>query len=145
MSLAQGWGEHLYSHSQLSPAFAKPCSPWKFRKASALKGPEGKTQLALKPRSASVSLLAQAAFRCPLGVMSQWGWLKTNIAYLKSLAPIHWDRKTDHYHEPSYLGKHFFVFDFTSIFDFNWTTSLGVTSSDNYTSAKNTQLHPFRY
>jgi hypothetical protein len=54
-------------------------------------------------------------------------------------------RKTDHYHRPSYLGKHFLRVSLTSIFDFIWTTSLGVTSPEKYTSAKNTQLHPFRY
>ncbi len=44
------------------PAFAKPRSPREFRKASALKGPEGTTYTALGSRFATVSLSAQATF-----------------------------------------------------------------------------------
>ena len=66
-----------YSHSQLSPAFAKPRLPWKFRKASALKGPEGTTQKALKPRSASVSLCGPCCLsNTLLGWRPNWDGLR---------------------------------------------------------------------
>ncbi len=108
----------------------------KVPKSFGFKGTRGHNPKALKPRPASVSLSAHAAFKHPLGMTSQLGWLKTNKAKLKSLVPIHWDTKTDHYHEPSCLGKHFFEFHFTSIFDFIQTTSPEVTSSENHSSAK---------
>jgi hypothetical protein len=37
------------------------------------------------------------------------GWLMTNIAYLKSLAQIHWDRKTGCSYKPSLPCKHLFT------------------------------------
>jgi len=101
--------------------------------------------IALEARSATACQFGLCSFRTPSEVTSWLGWLLTNIAYLKSLVPIHWDGKTDHYHEPSCLGKHFFEFYFTSIFDFIQTTSLGNTSLSTSLFSENTQLHPFRY
>jgi hypothetical protein len=97
---------HNTSHT-LFPAFAKPCSPEKFWKASALEGFAGTTYEALIWGLPCWAKRPTQPLRHPLEVLSKLGWLSTKIAYLKSLASILWDKQTGRSYKPSFLGKHF--------------------------------------